>query len=593
MIPEQLQNLLPEVVEKTPTGLALFDANTLRLMWCNAAFFKQRKTPQAKFSEEIGKNLTEFFYDNDIDSVHQNVEIALTQGIAFDFGRNLKSFRGSPSHIEYWLYPIARESETPQLCMLVKDFSVQKLNDEITKKNEQIEEILSSMDEGLVAVTSNFKMSEECSNEAKRILGVETTLDRDLRELFLPENPTEEQRTFYTQLENFLATAFNLFVPEQFSQIQEKAPKILKVEDASDQSEKTYGLNYSPIIKNGEIQRIIITFQDQTELATLRSEKQSGWSGSAIDAVTDFCSAMLRNPRNLVDQCEALKALAKQNKAMSRSSLDTDLKRKLHNLKGSARLVGLKSLEYSINQMENLVLQLENNGDQDKILSSLEQEFRRFGTFAEKVLELSSNHGASHEASWSSLKANLEQMTQETSRRLKKMTKLLFSLNGQEPPACELVKIETCLQHLITNAIDHGIELPTKRQALRKPESGLIAISVTVSSSSINIIVSDDGKGINAQKLWSKALEANRRTGELPKDISMQELLALLTEAGLSSKDGATEFSGRGIGMDAVAHEVKNAEGSLTLLETSSAGTTFEVQWPIPCPQNTSVQKNG
>ncbi len=72
MTSEQPHSLLPEIFEKTPTGLALFNAQSLQMVWCNTAFHKQRKTPVAKYNDEMNKKLTDFFFDNDIDAVQQN-----------------------------------------------------------------------------------------------------------------------------------------------------------------------------------------------------------------------------------------------------------------------------------------------------------------------------------------------------------------------------------------------------------------------------------------------------------------------------------------------------------------------------------------
>ena len=136
-------------------------------------------------------------------------------------------------------------------------------------------------------------------------------------------------------------------------------------------------------------------------------------------------------------------------------------------------------------------------------------------------------------------------------------------------------RIFPAIVHLIRNAIDHAIELPAERVALGKPESGRITVACFEhSNTELELRVSDDGRGIDGERVARKAGRAAPRT--------QQELLELITLPGFSTVDHATENSGRGMGMDIVQRIAVGAlGGSLTLETEPGRGTTFTLRIPL------------
>jgi two-component system chemotaxis sensor kinase CheA len=136
-------------------------------------------------------------------------------------------------------------------------------------------------------------------------------------------------------------------------------------------------------------------------------------------------------------------------------------------------------------------------------------------------------------------------------------------------------RVFPAIVHLIRNAIDHAIELPAERAALGKPERGRITVTCFEhSNTELELRVSDDGRGIDGERVARKAGRAAPRT--------QQELLELITLPGLSTVEHATENSGRGMGMDIVQRiAVGTLGGSLTLETAPGAGTTFTLRIPL------------
>lgn len=142
--------------------------------------------------------------------------------------------------------------------------------------------------------------------------------------------------------------------------------------------------------------------------------------------------------------------------------------------------------------------------------------------------------------------------------------------------------------HLLRNCVDHGIELPAKRLAQHKPEQGTIKVAVEMlENKKIQIDISDDGAGINTQKIIQKALKSNILTAEQAEQADMSTIHALIFKSGISTSDLITDISGRGLGMAIVEEKVLNNNGTIQLISEPAKGTTFR----ITIPQSLSVYK--
>jgi chemosensory pili system protein ChpA (sensor histidine kinase/response regulator) len=136
------------------------------------------------------------------------------------------------------------------------------------------------------------------------------------------------------------------------------------------------------------------------------------------------------------------------------------------------------------------------------------------------------------------------------------------------------------LLHLFRNAFDHGIESPEVRQARGKPEQGMIAITATHRGDRTIITVSDDGGGINLNKIRARALEMGLDAEEVT-NASDSELLELIFEPGFSTAAEITDLSGRGVGMDVVRTNVEKVKGKVEVSTEFGIGTTFTITVPF------------
>nr|WP_314858083.1 chemotaxis protein CheA [uncultured Undibacterium sp.] len=140
-------------------------------------------------------------------------------------------------------------------------------------------------------------------------------------------------------------------------------------------------------------------------------------------------------------------------------------------------------------------------------------------------------------------------------------------------------KIGDPLMHLVRNSIDHGIESPAARLAKGKPQQGVLKLTAYHESGSIVIEVSDDGGGLNRDKILSRAIEKGLVAPDA--QLSDKEIYALIFEAGFSTADQVSTVSGRGVGMDVVKRNVSALRGTIEIDSESGIGSTMRIRLPL------------
>ncbi|MDY6807163.1 MAG: hybrid sensor histidine kinase/response regulator [Cyanobacteriota bacterium] len=137
------------------------------------------------------------------------------------------------------------------------------------------------------------------------------------------------------------------------------------------------------------------------------------------------------------------------------------------------------------------------------------------------------------------------------------------------------------LVHLVRNAFDHGIESPEARKAAGKPANGQIEIAARHQGGQTIITVTDDGKGIDSEKIRQKAVEKGWLTAEQAPEVSVTELYELLFCSGFSTVGTTTDLSGRGVGLDIVRDNLRKVRGTVKIDSRVGKGTTFIMKLPL------------
>ncbi len=170
-------------------------------------------------------------------------------------------------------------------------------------------------------------------------------------------------------------------------------------------------------------------------------------------------------------------------------------------------------------------------------------------------------------------------VVRDLSRRAGKQ--VVFETSGENTEVDKTVaeEISDPLLHMVRNSIDHGIEPPSERVALGKDPTARIQLAAYHQSGQIVITISDDGRGLNREKIFAKAVE--RGIIQASEQLTDNEVFLLIFEAGFSTADKVTDISGRGVGMDVVRRHVQALRGRIDIQSTPGQGTTFFLRLPL------------
>ncbi len=150
-----------------------------------------------------------------------------------------------------------------------------------------------------------------------------------------------------------------------------------------------------------------------------------------------------------------------------------------------------------------------------------------------------------------------------------------------QSPCDILERLDAPLNHLVRNALDHGLEMPDARQAAGKPEVGRLRIEATHRAGLLSITVSDDGRGIDLEGLRGKVVERGHISAEVAQKLGEAELLDFLFLPGFSTASQVTEISGRGVGLDVVHTMVQSVGGRIHVHAQPGRGTSFQIELPV------------
>jgi chemosensory pili system protein ChpA (sensor histidine kinase/response regulator) len=173
----------------------------------------------------------------------------------------------------------------------------------------------------------------------------------------------------------------------------------------------------------------------------------------------------------------------------------------------------------------------------------------------------------------------MQRIVRQTARELKKSVDLVIDGEDTEIDRSVLDRLGAPLEHLLRNAVAHGIETPSERRANGKPDTGMINLKVRQENDEIHIIVADDGAGVNLQRVKEIAIK-NKLLDENT-EVTEQALMSIIFETGFSTADKISQISGRGVGLDVVRNDVSGLGGRVDLNSEFGKGSAFNVHLPV------------
>jgi two-component system chemotaxis sensor kinase CheA len=172
-------------------------------------------------------------------------------------------------------------------------------------------------------------------------------------------------------------------------------------------------------------------------------------------------------------------------------------------------------------------------------------------------------------------------MARDLARSLGKEVEIVLEGEETELDRAMIDDLADPLIHLLRNAVDHGVESPAERAAAGKPECSTVRLSASQAGDHVEIVVRDDGKGMNPDALRRTALQKGLIDADAAEQLDPVKSLHLVFLPGFSTKDQVSSISGRGVGMDVVKTAIEKMNGRIDIESEPGAGTTFRISLPL------------
>lgn len=219
-------------------------------------------------------------------------------------------------------------------------------------------------------------------------------------------------------------------------------------------------------------------------------------------------------------------------------------------------------------EMDTLLSQLEDDKitESFSILTSLLEQIRD-GALGLRMVQIGESF------------SRLRRIVRDVSKELDKDINLMIDGAETELDKTMVEKLSDPLMHIVRNALDHGIEPKELRLYKGKPAQGQLKLSARHEAGSVVIEISDDGAGLNQQKIRQKAIDKGIISAD--RDLSEQDIFKLIFEPGFSTAAAVTNLSGRGVGMDVVRRNIEELRGQIQIFSSLDQGTTFSIRLPL------------
>ena len=245
----------------------------------------------------------------------------------------------------------------------------------------------------------------------------------------------------------------------------------------------------------------------------------------------------------------------------------------------------LQQLSRSLLESSSDLIDIKNTlGDKSRDMETLLVQQSRINT------ELQEGLMRSRMVPFARMVPRLRRIVRQVSVELDKKVDLYLDNVEGELDRTVLEKMVAPLEHMIRNAVDHGIESQSEREAAGKPPAGRIRLGLQREGGEIVINLSDDGSGIDLEAVRDKAIE--RGLMEADADLTDHEILQFILQAGFSTATEVTQISGRGVGMDVVYSEIKQLGGSMDINSQPGQGSHFIIRLPFTVSVNRALMVN-
>ena len=491
---------------------------------------------------------------------------------------------------------------------------VEERTAELRQKNNDIANMMANMHQGLFTITPGGLIHQEYAAYLEEIFETERIADRNFADLLFAKTTTGSDAVDQN------ITAVDAIVGEDEMMFEFNSHCLLNEMTVSfdDGREKILEMDWDPIIsEEGEVDKLMVTVRDVTELKALEAEAEEQKQeleiiGEILAVDARKFSEFLKTSKSFISGCRSIiETTAEKN-----LDVIAELFRNMHTVKGNARTYGLNNVTNIVHEVESTYDALRKEEDKPwqpaELLDELNEAEVMVDRYAHMFTDkLGRDSGAAEEqsvnidparvASWldkiksltsGEMDAQVKDVVAEAYNMIvtigaKPLDEVLEDVCdsassladqlGKAKPEIEIDNgsifiegsahsmLNNIFMHVFRNAMDHGIEGPEERGDKGKPSAGKITLDTTVGPEFAELAVRDDGRGIAITKIYEMAVEKGLYEAGQPRPAA-EEIANLIFSSGFSTAEEVTDVSGRGVGMDAVKGFLEEEGGSIEVI---------------------------
>jgi nitrogen fixation/metabolism regulation signal transduction histidine kinase len=459
----------------------------------------------------------------------------------------------------------------------------------IDARNTENRKYLDTIQEGLLLVNRDLVISEQYSRYLGEMFSVSSIAGRSLPDFLYPDAAAhaaerEEIVRFFEIL--FTNTTADM---EMILSLNPLHDRTLTATVDGVKREIVVDALYHRIVEDGAVQNVMVIFEDRTGL--VQAQRELAFARERSEEELSHIAAILKaGPeafQEFADQADAAveRLLAEHSGLRGRKEADA-LFRVMHSLKGAARYLEFSGIERVAHSVEEILAACRDQArppDAEEtrrlaaLVQSIQKEVGAIRALNDRFRQFAVAEGGV-ESLYRELMSSLKRMAIDIGRTRHK--EVSFRAFGALESRDLVKKLRDPLIHLVRNAVDHGLEEELERLSVNKPKAGLITIVAARRQGGWMVRVTDDGRGIDFDRVRARALEVGLLPPGTGADVPRTELLKLLFSPRLSLAPEATEISGRGVGLDVVQETVRALGGKVFVATRLGEGTSITLRLP-------------
>lgn len=459
--------------------------------------------------------------------------------------------------------------------------------------------VFENIQQGIFLLDKDFKISKFHSKAMNEIFNNSNIAGESftsfMRPLILPRE--------LEALEMFMKHLFNLEMDEDVvNQLNPIDQVKIHTERDGVVSTKYIRVEFTRIFRKDKITNVMVTVSDETESVLLQqhleeAEKKKQLETERVLSILSIDPSVLRGfLHNSKKMLKGISERYEQNSDDEYSTLLSFTFDTIHNLKGNAMVIGMELMANKFHEIEEAITKLQSKEVRGKdflaVLYEVDEADRMIAEISEmldKIVNIYKKLPAEGDDADKVMVVNtLEQGAETLSKELGKNVELVFQNEDDVVLAKQYIEpFKDIMIQLIRNSIVHGIELPDVRMEQGKVMLGMLRIEMHRDEHDLIIKYSDDGRGLDLEKIKFRAVENGIVTETGLKDVTEDDLKKMIFQEGFSTSDGADKHSGRGQGMQLVSNIIAENNGSFSINHV--AGELFEMTIRFPYVEEETI----